>query len=134
MPEPYGAGGGRLVLPITVRIDSREERDDDDPFVGPGASLVLPQGTGRYVSLDGERTVRFASSGGWTLEFPRGRKGGEATRLRWWMDLETSIRRNDIEIDLEDGRGGEILFLCQRLAGTGLREGDRADAASLRRG
>ncbi len=92
-PEDYGVSGNRIVAPITVEIQS-ESLKLEDTFVGPGASMIVPSTEGNYITLEGQQRLRL-STGGWTLEFPPG-KQGLASKVRFWMDLETSLQKNDL--------------------------------------
>jgi hypothetical protein len=109
--------GSRIVTPITVQVESTsllQTTTAFDPFVGPGASSIVPQTTGTYISMKGEQRIAF-SKGGWTLEFPpSGGKQGLASQLRLWLDLssldsETDVERNDVFI-----KKGERLYFAAK--------------------
>lgn len=108
MPESYGASGSRIVTPITVEITSDAAAIDKNDsslssFVGPGASTISPTSVGSYITMQGEQPLELFP-GGWTLEFPPG-KQGLASTLRFWMTLQNSIVRNDVQLS-----AGERLY------------------------
>jgi hypothetical protein len=96
MPESWGASGGRLVVPIQVRVDS-EACSEPDSFVGSGANVISPLGgpPSTYINTKGSQPFEV-SGGGWTLEFPPGGNQGLATKLRFWMDVARDADRNDV--------------------------------------
>ena len=87
-PPEYGAGGGRLVLPVVVQVESTTiPSHQKDPFVGSsGASVLSPLSKASYVPSKGEQFVDFLP-GGWALAFPPSQKPGAASTLRCWLDL-----------------------------------------------
>lgn len=114
-PTNYGVSGSRVVIPITVEIQSDSPSPSssggatnvEDSFVGPGTSLLVPKTDGRYITLKGEQVVRF-SAGEWSLQFPPGKQGFAST-LRFWMDLETLLEKNDIVLPV----GQRLYFLAK---------------------
>jgi hypothetical protein len=106
--------GSRIVTPITVQVESTSlpsNKNEMDPFIGPGASSLVPQTTGTYISLKGEQTLQL-STGGWTLEFPPGGGGknkGLATQVRMWMDLESNVERNNVAFE----KGQRLYFAAK---------------------
>ena len=113
-PANYGVSGNRVVIPITVEIQSNSPSSSsggaakvEDSFVGPGTSLLVPKTDGRYITLQGEQVLRL-SPGEWTLQFPPGKQGFAST-LRFWMDLETLLEKNDIVLP----QGQRLYFLAK---------------------
>lgn len=111
-PTEYGVSGNRVVIPITVEIQSDSSSSggaakEDDSFVGPGTSLLVPKTDGRYITFKGEQVFRL-SVGEWSLQFPPGKQGFAST-LRFWMDLETPLEKNDIVLP----QGQRLYFLAK---------------------
>jgi hypothetical protein len=110
-PSDYGVSGNRVVVPITVEIQSHSPSSKgaakEDLFVGPGASLLEPKTDGRYITMKGEQVLQL-SAGEWTLQFPPGKQGFAST-LRFWMDLETELEKNDIVLP----SGQRLYFLAK---------------------
>ncbi|KAG7367583.1 hypothetical protein IV203_030254 [Nitzschia inconspicua] len=118
----FGASGSRLVItcPVLVTAEDVSEQDRNDAIVVRGASVIRPiysfpdvenkktdfSKHYSYVSLQGQQSVKL-SPGGWVLEFPpsgvgttssNNRNKGLATKLRFWLDLDKDIERNDIKL------------------------------------
>jgi len=107
------------VVPITVQVEStsllstyEEPSSSSKSFLGPGASNIVPQTIGSYVSMKGEQRVEL-STGGWKLEFPPNGGGGtkgRASTLRFWMDLNCPLERNDVILP-----AGERLYFMTKV-------------------
>jgi hypothetical protein len=118
----YGASGSRLTItcPVLVTAEDVVGQDRTDLVVGRGSSVIrpiysLPPSSDEikldfskhfsYITLQGQRTVKI-SPGGWVLEFPPSSMGprqnnknkGVASKLRFWLDLENDVERNDIKL------------------------------------
>ena len=97
MPEGWGAGGGRLVLPIDVLVSSDSvPAEHSDPVVGSGASVLEASSSATFINNKGEQTVRIGN-GGWKLIFPSGKKG-RAAKLTFWLDVLDEAERNDVSL------------------------------------
>ena len=109
MPSDWGSTGARLVpSPVSLSIESKSVSDrqrDDIVDEGDGAMVVRPLGRGGvFVNDEGSQTVRF-SCGGWKIDSVRSNGKGSASKLRFWLDLDNGIRRNDVAV-----RAGRLYF------------------------
>ena len=109
MPSDWGSTGARLVpSPVSLSIESKSVSDrqrDDIVDEGDGAMVVRPLGRGGvFVNDEGSQTVRF-SCGGWKIDSVRSNGKGSASKLRFWLDLDDGIRRNDVAV-----RAGRLYF------------------------
>lgn len=118
----YGSSGSRLVVtcPVLVTAEDVQGTDrNDHVVVGRGSSVIRPLYSlpnsdkseediskhYSYITLKGQQKMRL-SQGGWVLEFPpstgstpqTNKNKGVASKLRFWMDLESDIERNDIQL------------------------------------
>jgi hypothetical protein len=112
MAPSWAASGGRLVVPVMVRVES----ESCDPATipngfcgGRGASFLLARpsdvedanndaNTNTYITNEGQQTLDV-SNGGWTMEFPSGGGQGRATQLKFWLTLQTQARKNDVVLE-----------------------------------
>uniref|UniRef100_A0A7S0T830 Uncharacterized protein n=1 Tax=Pseudo-nitzschia delicatissima TaxID=44447 RepID=A0A7S0T830_9STRA len=119
----YGKSGSRLVVTCPVVIESQDDANDPDTFVGRGASVIRARSETdqeedgetytnnkndfRYITMEGSKTIEFAP-GGWTLRFPPGGKAnrGRASKLRFYLDLTQDLERNDVRLP----KGSRLYF------------------------
>jgi hypothetical protein len=109
----WGASGARLALTLDVCIDSapaattqKPAVDPERAFLGGRASQLVALEDPTFITNEGEQTVLFQEYGAWNIGLRRaGDKAGDASRLRFWMDLEAeqpggaAIARNDVSLD-----------------------------------
>jgi hypothetical protein len=111
----WGASGARLALTLDVCIDSapattltstKPAADEERAFLGGRASQLVALEDPTFITNEGEQTVLFQEYGAWNIGLRRaGDKAGDASRLRFWMDLEAeqpggaAITRNDVSLD-----------------------------------
>ena len=97
LPREWGASGARLLLPVSMLIESDSIPSKDiDPIIGSGAMKIEPMEYSTYINLNGEETVDI-DCGGWKLELPEGGKGLAST-LKICLDLQTELSRNDVTV------------------------------------
>jgi hypothetical protein len=96
---------GSLVLSIPLTVSPDASPVQDGAFVSGTANQLKPEGKASFISQEGLQIVEF-SMGGWKLLPPAGGRKGIASKLRMWLDLQTSCRRNDIQLS-----SGERLYL-----------------------
>ena len=135
MPEEWGASGGRLVLSVDVQVDSdriskkvdTQRESVDDPLLKHNPfSMKLLSTKSTYITNKGEQICEFGEIGGWKIRFPLieqaqeransyGRGGsnqkvtGRASTLRCYIDLLSTIERNDIKLN-----GKERIYLTSK--------------------
>ena len=108
--DNWGKSGARLGLSIDVLVESASYPDSQaerDFIGGSGASNVLSVlEDANYVTLEkGQKTVRFGPSGAWKLTTRRTGRPGDASVLRFWLDVLDDAVRNDVSLN-----AGERLF------------------------
>ena len=111
MPEEWAQSGGRLVLPLDVEITSDRlalSKSEQDPILKERPMILQTLTNSTYITTKGQQTATFASQGGWRIRSPPSEnlKQGWASSLRGFLDLTSSIERNDICLD-----AGERIYL-----------------------
>lgn len=109
MPEEWGASGARLSLPLEIRIDSDSTSGDEErDFMGGASNEVTVLEDPTFVSNKGQEQVIFKDHGAWKIGVRRG-KEGDASRLRFWVDLDKeqdggadSVARNDVTLNANE--------------------------------
>lgn len=108
MPEEWGASGARLVLPVEVLVESERypNREAEKDFMGgSGASDVLSVlEDATYIAKEkGQQRVRFGNRGAWKIASRRTGERGDASTIRFWLDILDAAGKNDVSI----GGGGD---------------------------
>lgn len=108
--DSWGESGARLGLSIDVLVESAAYPDSQierDFIGGSGASNILSVlEDANYVTLEkGQNTVRFGPSGAWKLSTRRTGRPGDASVLRFWLDVLDDAVRNDVSL-----KAGERLY------------------------
>jgi hypothetical protein len=106
MPEEWGASGGRLALPLRVTLTSNRpysnKKDEQqqqvlDPMLLRNTFSLQPQSEAvKYITNEGEQTCHFSKEGGWKIRSRLGKPQGHAAKLMCYMDLQSSVQRNDV--------------------------------------
>jgi hypothetical protein len=109
-----GSGGSKsgarlaLVIDALVESDAYSDRQTERDFIGgSGASNVLSVlEDAVYVTLEkGQKSVRFGPTGAWKLSSRRTGSPGDASVLRFWIDVLDDATRNDVSLN-----AGERLY------------------------
>lgn len=108
MPPEWGESGARLMFPLEILIESdRNTLDEEKDFMGGGSSRVEVLEDPIFVSSKGEEVIYFEESGAWKIGARRG-KIGDASKLRFWVDLDkdtefkgVAATRNDVTLPAE---------------------------------
>ena len=108
--DSWGKSGARLGLSIDVLVESSDYPDSQrerDFIGGSGASNVLSVlEDANYITMDkGQKTVRFGPTGAWKLSTRRTGRPGDASVLRFWLDVLDDAVRNDVSLN-----AGERLY------------------------
>jgi hypothetical protein len=106
----WGASGSRLALSVEVLVESASYVDsakEKDFMGGSGASnclSVLEDAV--YVTLEkGQQSVRFGPTGAWKILTRRTGRPGDASVIRFWLDVCDDAVRNDVTLN-----AGERLY------------------------
>lgn len=111
MPEEWGASGARLSLPLEVLIESGTSDTgaaESDFLGGSSASKLTVLEDPTHVTMKGQEQVEFADFGAWKMAMRRSGKAGDASRLRFWVELDKAgngATRNDVSL-----KAGERLY------------------------
>ena len=97
--EGWGTSGGRLLVDALIDF-AESSATEGEELVGPQAQtrILAARGVSKYVTLDGEQEVSFAS-GGWCVQrtlFSDARS--EEGLLRFWLDCPSGLAKNDIAV------------------------------------
>ena len=116
----WGKSGARLGLSIDVLVESTAYPDSEterDFIGGSGASNILSVlEDANYVTMEqGQKAVRFGPTGAWKLSTRRTGRPGDASVLRFWLDVLDDAVRNDVSL-----KAGERLYATSNC----WREGD----------
>ena len=108
--DSWGESGARLGLSIDTLVESTDypnSQTERDFIGGSGASNVLSVlEDANFVSLEkGQQTVRFGPTGAWKLSTRRTGRPGDASVLRFWLDVLDDAVRNDVSL-----KAGERLY------------------------
>jgi hypothetical protein len=108
--DSWGESGARLGLSIDVLVESVDYPDSQaerDFIGGSGASNVLSVlEDASYITMaKGQQTVRFGPTGAWKLSTRRTGRPGDASVLRFWLDVVDDAVRNDVSL-----KAGERLY------------------------
>ena len=110
MDKSWGASGSRLALSIEALVESASYENsamEKDFMGGSGASnclSVLEDAV--YVTLEkGQQSVRFGPTGAWKILTRRTGRPGDASVIRFWLDVCDNAVRNDVTLN-----SGERLY------------------------
>jgi hypothetical protein len=110
MYDGWGMSGARLALDIDVLVESTSYPDSSmerDFMGGSGASnsLSVLDDAFYVTSEKGQQYVRFGPTGAWKLSSRRTGRPGDASSLRFWLDVLDTAVRNDVSLN-----AGERLY------------------------
>jgi hypothetical protein len=140
MPEDWAASGGRLVLPLEVLVESeyyQEDNNKNEDYLGTNALRLSVLEDPAFISSKGQETVKFEEEGAWKISFRRSGKVGDASKLRFWLDVaavpeddddndtdeQVAARRNDVTLP-----AGERLYFVANC----WRQGEELDKGRAR--
>jgi hypothetical protein len=108
--DGWGESGARLALGIDVLVESTSYPDSSterDFMGGSGASNCLSVLDDAYyvTSEKGQQSIRFGPTGAWKLSSRRTGRPGDASVIRFWIDVLDTAIRNDVSLN-----SGERLF------------------------
>ena len=102
MPEEWGQSGARLVFPLDVLIESESTQENNEKdFMGGGSCRLKVIEDPSFISAKGEEVVYFEEEGAWKIGARRGRVG-DASRIRFWVDLDQDTEEKGIAASRND--------------------------------
>ena len=118
--DEWGSNGGRLVLSFDVlasaEISKQQQNDDNDSWLGgkPTGTVETDDESCTYINEQGQQLCTFLP-GNWRIEPPlpllptyTNILSGQASTLRFYLTINTPIRRNTISFPEEQ----LLLFQC----------------------